>query len=131
MAERFEVFKCEICGNIIEVLHGGKGQLVCCNESMKLMEEKSAEMATEKHVPVVEKTSSEGELKVYVGSTVHPMDEKHYIEWIQVIDADGTFSYRKFLKPGDDPEAVFHLCKDCIDGVKAREYCNIHLLWKS
>ncbi len=131
MTERFQIYKCEICGNIVEMLHSGKGELVCCNQPMKLMEEKTAEMAVEKHVPVIETTDCEGKLKVFVGSTLHPMEEKHYIEWIQVIDADGTFSYRKFLKPGDNPEAFFKVCKNCVEGIKAREYCNIHLLWKS
>jgi superoxide reductase len=128
MAEKLEIYKCEICGNIVEVLHGGKGQLVCCNQPMSLMEEQTAEMAKEKHVPVIEKNGTD--VRVYVGSTLHPMEEKHYIEWIQVITADGKLSLRKFLQPGDEPQAVFHLCKNCIDELKAREYCNIHKLWK-
>jgi len=124
MASQLEIYKCEVCGNIVEVLHGGKGQLVCCGQPMKLFEENTVDAAKEKHVPVVEKTS-EG-YKVAVGSVPHPMEEKHYIEWIELI-ADGV-AYRKFLKSGDAPEAVF-----CIraDKVTVREYCNIHGLWKA
>ena len=123
MTQQYEIYKCEICGNIVEVLHGGKGELVCCGEPMVLMEEQTAEQVHEKHVPVVEKT--EKGIRVKVGSVPHPMEEKHYIEWIQVITDKG--SCRKFLKPGDAPEAEFV----DIEGLqKVREYCNIHLLWK-
>ncbi len=128
MAEKYEIYKCEICGNIVEVLHGGKGQLVCCNQPMVKMEEQTEEMLKEKHVPMVEKNGTD--ITVRVGSVQHPMEEKHYIEWIQVITKDGELSLRKFLQPGDDPSAIFHLCENCIDEVKAREYCNIHKLWK-
>ncbi len=123
MAEKMEIYKCAICGNIVEVVHGGKGALVCCNEPMKRMKEGEVDAALEKHVPVVEKTADG--FKVKVGSAAHPMEEKHYIEWIEVI-ADGK-AYRQFLKPGEVPEAEF-----CIkaDEVTAREYCNIHGLWK-
>jgi len=124
MTAQLEVYKCEICGNIVEVLHAGPGQLVCCGQPMKKYEENTVDAAKEKHVPVIEKTA-EG-FKVKVGSVAHPMEEKHYIEWIEVI-ADGK-TYRKYLKPGDAPEAVF-----CIDAatVTAREYCNLHGLWKA
>lgn len=123
MAKQYGVYKCEICGNIVEVLHGGAGELVCCGESMTLLDEKTADSSTEKHVPVIEKTSDG--YKVTVGSTLHPMKEEHYIEWIELI-ADGV-SYRQYLKPGDDPVAGF-----CISAssVSAREYCNVHGLWK-
>ena len=123
MTKKLEVYKCEICGNIVEVLHTGKGALVCCGQPMKLLEEQTADKTTEKHVPVIEKT--EHGYKVTVGSTLHPMVEKHYIEWIQVI-ADGK-AYREFLEPGVDPFTVF-----CVgaEKVTAREYCNIHGLWK-
>jgi len=118
------IYKCEICGNIVEVLHTGEGDLVCCGQNMTLLDEKTADSTTEKHVPLIEKTSSG--YKVTVGSTLHPMEEKHYIEWIELI-ADGK-SYRKFLKPGDQPVAEF-----CIQAskVSAREYCNIHSLWRA
>ena len=106
------------------MVHGGAGELVCCGQPMILMEEQTAEMAVEKHVPVIERN---GDLvKIYVGSTLHPMEEKHYIEWIELVTADR--SYRKYLKPGDPPEAVF-LCRE--ENISAREYCNIHGLWKS
>ncbi len=123
MAERLQVYKCDLCGNIVEVLHGGKGELVCCGESMKLLSENTVDAAKEKHVPVKEKTAAG--TKVKVGSVPHPMEEKHYIEWIEVI-ADGKV-YRQFLKPGQAPEAVFP-----VEGssLTAREYCNLHGHWK-
>jgi superoxide reductase len=123
MTERLQVYKCDVCGNIVEVLHEGKGELVCCGEPMKLMVEGAVDAAREKHVPVVEKTA--GGIKVKVGSAPHPMEETHYIEWIEVI-ADGK-AYRQFLKPGGAPEATFSIEADQIT---AREYCNIHGLWK-
>lgn len=124
MAERLQVYVCEICGNIVEVLHGGKGELVCCGQPMDLYEENTVDAAKEKHVPVIEKTP-EG-LKVKVGSVAHPMEEAHYIEWIEVIE--GGSVYRRFLKPGEQPEATFEIeGKDAT----ARDYCNLHGLWKS
>ncbi len=125
MTEQFQIYKCDICGNIVEVLHTGKGELVCCGQPMKMMDEQIADVSTEKHVPVVEKSATE--TKIIVGSTPHPMEEKHYIQWVQIITPDGV-SIRKFLKPGDSPEAIFKYSGDI---EKAREYCNIHLLWAS
>jgi superoxide reductase len=124
MASRLEVYKCEVCGNIVEVIHEGHGELVCCGQPMKLFKENTFDAAKEKHVPVIEKTPNG--FKVKVGGVAHPMEEKHYIEWIELI-ADGV-AYRKFLKPGDAPEAEF-----CLDAVQitAREYCNLHGLWKA
>ncbi len=124
MAEKLEVYKCEMCGNIVEVLHGGAGELVCCGAPMKLFTENTVDAAKEKHVPVIEKTADG--YKVTVGGVAHPMEEKHYIEWIELI-ADGK-AYRQFLNPGDAPEATF-----CIQAstVTAREYCNLHGLWKA
>ena len=124
MAEKQEVYKCEACGNIVEVLHGGKGELVCCGKAMKLFKENTVDAAKEKHVPVVEKTADG--FKVKLGEVPHPMEEKHYIEWIEII-ADGK-TYRQFLNPGDAPEAEF---KIDADQVAARAYCNLHGLWKS
>lgn len=123
MAERREVYKCELCGNIVEVLWGGKGELVCCGQPMKLMKEGVVDAAKEKHVPVVEKTADG--YKVKVGSVAHPMEEKHYIQWIELVADD--ISYFHFLKPGEAPEATF-----CVkaENVYAREYCNLHGLWK-
>jgi len=123
MTERLQVYKCEICGNIVEMLHEGAGKLVCCGQPMKLYEENTVDAAKEKHVPVVEKTDDG--LKVSVGSVAHPMVEEHYIEWIELI-ADGK-AYRQFLKPGQMPEAVFAVDAE---QVTAREYCNLHGLWK-
>lgn len=124
MTELKQVYKCNICGNIVEVLHTGVGELVCCGQPMELLKEKTEDVGQEKHVPVIEKTDK-GVL-VKVGSVPHPMEEEHHIEWIEII-ADGGV-YRRFLKPGDRPEAEF-----CIkaDSIQAREYCNIHGLWKS
>jgi superoxide reductase len=123
MAERLQIYKCELCGNIVEVMHGGAGELVCCGEPMKLYEENTADASVEKHVPVKEETDHG--LKVKVGSVAHPMAEDHYIEWIEVIAGDKA--YREFLKPGGAPEATF--CVDASD-VVLREYCNVHGLWK-
>ncbi|MBU1167370.1 desulfoferrodoxin [Patescibacteria group bacterium] len=124
MTEIKQVYKCAICGNIVEMVHGGAGELVCCGEPMKLQEANTVDAAKEKHVPVIEKTDKG--FKVTVGSVPHPMEEDHYIEWIQVI-ADGN-AYRKFLKPGEAPEAEFCLEAETIE---AREYCNLHGLWKA
>lgn len=124
MAKRLEVYKCEVCGNIVEVLHEGGGEMVCCDQPMTLVTENTVDAAKEKHVPVIEKI--DGGYRVKVGSVTHPMEEKHYIEWIELI-ADGKV-YREFLKPGVAPEAVF---KVEASQVTAREYCNLHGLWKS
>ena len=124
MPTQLQVYKCTHCGNIVEVLHAGGGELTCCGEAMKLMVEGATDGALEKHVPVIEKV--EGGYKVKVGSVAHPMEEKHFIEWIELV-ADGK-SYTQFLKPGDAPEAFF-----AIEAAKvtAREYCNLHGHWKA
>jgi len=124
MAQQLEVYKCEVCGNIVEVLHGGAGDLVCCGQPMKRFVENTVDAAREKHVPVAEKTATG--FKVKVGSVPHPMEEKHWIEWVEVIV--GGKAYRQFLKPGKAPEATFDIKAD---KVTAREYCNIHGLWKA
>ncbi len=124
MAERLEVYKCDACGNIVEVLFGGGGELVCCGSPMALLVENTVDAAKEKHVPVIEKVP--GGVKVKVGSVAHPMEEKHYIQWIELI-ADGK-SYVQFLNPGDAPEATFNVEAAQIT---AREYCNLHGLWKA
>jgi len=121
---QFETYKCNICGNIIEVVHNGGGPLVCCGEPMELLVENSQEASLEKHIPVIEKTAAG--FKVKVGSVPHPMEAAHYIEWIE-IQADGK-DYHAFLKPGDTPEAEFCLQAET---VIARAYCNLHGLWKS
>lgn len=119
-----QVYKCEVCGNIVEVVNVGGGELVCCGQPMTLQDEKTADSATEKHVPVIEKI--DGGYKVTVGSTLHPMTEEHFIQWIELI-ADGKV-YKQNLKPGDAPVAEF-----CVEAAKvtAREYCNVHGLWKA
>ena len=124
MAKRLEIYKCEACGNIVEVLEGGEGELVCCGEPMKLMTENTVDAAKEKHVPVIEKV--DGGIKVKVGDVPHPMEEKHYIQWIELI-ADGK-SYLQFLEPGQTPETVFNISASQLT---AREYCNLHGLWKA
>ncbi len=125
MTAKKQIYKCEICGNIVEVLHEGKGELVCCGQPMKLYEEKTADSSVEKHVPFIK---WEGDRYIVrVGeNTAHPMEENHYIEWIELI-VDGV-SHRRFLKPGDEPQAEFHIPQG--NEVSAREYCNVHGLWK-
>jgi len=124
MADRLQVYKCEICGNIVEVLHAGKGVLVCCNQPMKLMAENTVDASLEKHVPVIEK-KGDG-VTVKVGSVPHPMEEKHYIEWVEII-IDGKLQ-RQCLAPGESPEASFGVKEGA---VVAREYCNLHGMWKA
>ncbi len=124
MTKKFEIYKCEICGNIVEVVHEGAGELVCCGQPMILLEEKTADTSTEKHVPFIKR---EGDKYVVVvgENALHPMEEKHYIEWIELI-VDGVV-YKKYLNPGDKPEAVFEIPEG--SEVSAREYCNVHGLW--
>jgi superoxide reductase len=117
------VYKCPLCGNMVEMVHAGEGELVCCGRVMMHLNENTTDAATEKHVPVVTKTDNG--IHVVVGDVGHPMTDDHYIEWIEVI-ADGV-SYKKFLNPGDKPEADF-----CLEAkeIEVREYCNLHGLWK-
>ncbi|MDD3520961.1 MAG: desulfoferrodoxin [Actinomycetota bacterium] len=126
MTKILQIYKCEVCGNIVEMLHEGVGELVCCDQPMKLYEENTIDAALEKHVPVVE--INDNKVAVKVGSVAHPMEEKHYIEWIEIIDEGGK-AYRKFLKPGEKPEAEF--CIDITGNITVREYCNLHGLWKA
>ena len=124
MTKQLQIYKCEICGNMVEVIHEGQGELVCCGQPMKLFTENTIDAAKEKHIPVIEKVADG--IKVKVGSVAHPMEEKHYIEWIELI-SDGK-ACRRFLKPGGLPEATFNTGTD---QVSVREYCNIHGLWKN
>ena len=121
---KLQVYKCGVCGNIVEVLHVGGGALVCCGRPMDMLAENTTDAATEKHVPVIEQ--DEAGIKVRVGQVAHPMDQSHYIEWIEVIADDRVC--RRFLSPGDVPEAVFH-----VQGgqITARAFCNLHGLWKA
>jgi len=124
MAKQLEVYKCSVCGNIVEVLHAGAGELVCCGQPMQQLTENTVDAAKEKHVPVIEMGANS--ITVKVGSVAHPMEEKHYIEWIELI-ADGKV-YRQFLKPGDKPEATFPITAK---QVTAREFCNLHGHWSA
>jgi superoxide reductase len=124
MTEINQIYKCNVCGNIVEVLHSGIGTLVCCGEEMELLKENSVDAAKEKHVPVIEKTTNG--FKVKIGSVPHPMEIAHFIEWIEIL-ADEKI-YRKYLKPSDKPEAEFCTAAATIT---AREHCNLHGLWKS
>ncbi len=123
-AVKQQIYRCNSCGNMVQVIRGGAGSLVCCGKPMELLNENSTDAAQEKHVPVIEKV--DGGVKVTVGSVNHPMQDEHYIEWIEVI-VDGK-SYRQFLNPGDAPEAFFP-----VEGneITAREFCNLHGLWKT
>jgi len=123
MTKKREIYKCEICGNIVEVLHDGVGTLVCCGKPMILQKEKTKDEGKEKHVPVINRNEEGVEIKV--GSVPHPMTKEHYIEWVEISTDKGES--KKFLTPGDFPEARFPVKKK----VKSREYCNIHGLWKN
>jgi superoxide reductase len=123
MVQQLQVFKCSVCGNMVEVIRGGGGDMICCGKPMECLTAKTADQGKEKHVPVVEKAN--GGIKVKIGSIPHPMEEKHYIEWVEVI-TDGK-AYRQFLKPGQAPEAVFNLNAA---SVTVREHCNLHGLWE-
>ena len=127
MTKKLEIYKCEICGNIVEVLFEGVGELVCCGQSMLHMQEhtQNDEMLSEKHVPIIERT--EDGLEIKVGSIPHPMEEKHYIQMIEVYSEDGRYVKQKFLQPNEEP--VLNVKCNCNEEVIARELCNIHGLW--
>ncbi len=122
MAKKLEVYKCALCGNIVEIFLAGDGELVCCGEPMQLLKENTVDASKEKHVPVIE--MGNGTITVKIGSVPHPMEETHYIQWIELI-ADGKV-YREMLKPGQAPEATFAITAS---QVTAREYCNLHGQW--
>lgn len=122
--KRLQVFKCSLCGNMVESIHAGPGELVCCGQPMTLFEENTVDAAKEKHVPVVEKV--DGGLRVKVGDVAHPMTDDHYIEWIDVIAGEKAF--REFLSPGSTPEAAFPIDSKTYT---VRAYCNLHGLWKN
>lgn len=125
MTKLNEIYKCVVCGNIVEMVHAGAGELVCCGEPMKLQVPGTTDGAAEKHVPVIEKI--EGGYRVKVGSVPHPMIDAHYIEWVELICEKCGKVQRKYLKPGEAPEAEF---ESKSDKVLAREYCNLHGLWQ-
>lgn len=122
--KRLQLYKCNICGNIVEIKHEGMPDLVCCNEKMNLLVENTVDAAVEKHIPVVEKV--EGGYKVLIGEVEHPMTDEHFIEWIELIAGESVCA--KFLSPGEKPEAVF---KTDEDNVTARAYCNLHGNWSN
>ncbi|MBT4824106.1 desulfoferrodoxin [Candidatus Woesearchaeota archaeon] len=126
MTKQNEVYKCEICGNIVEVIHQGVGELVCCGQAMKLMQENTEDASQEKHVPIVERDGNN--VKVKVGSVAHPMETEHYIEWIEIKMVDAGRIAKRYLKPGDNPEVEFHTREGAIE---IRAYCNLHGLWKA
>ena len=121
---RHDVYKCDVCGNIISVVHAGAPALVCCGKPMLQLKENTVDASKEKHVPVVERSNNG--LHVKVGSIAHPMEEKHYIQWIEVIA--GERHCVRYLKPGEKPEAEFDITDKTII---VREYCNLHGLWKA
>ena len=123
MTELKQIYKCNICGNITEVLNIGVGELICCGQPMELMQSKTEDIGQEKHLPIIKKTGDDTIIEV--GSVLHPMDKDHYIQWIEVIV--GKLSYKKFLNPNDKPIAKLKLKAEKI---KAREFCNIHGLWE-
>lgn len=123
MTEVRQVYKCEICGNMVEVTHKGGGTLVCCGKPMTHVAENTVDAAVEKHIPVIEKV--EGGVVVKVGEVEHPMTEEHYIEWVEIHTSDKV--YRKYLKAGEKPEAIFKIDEEVLC---ARAYCNLHGLWK-
>lgn len=124
MAQRAQIFKCDTCGNIVEVVHGGPGALVCCGKTMQTVVQNTTDASKEKHVPVVEMLGDG--IKVIVGSTIHPMEDKHFIEWIELNTDNGT--YRQYLRPGQPPEAFFPVKART---VSVKEYCTLHGLWKA
>lgn len=124
MIQKGQVYKCSVCGNIVEVLYAGGGQLVCCGQPMELLVEKTQDVGQEKHVPIVEESA--GGIKVKVGTVPHPMEESHFIQWIEVVCKNG--SIKKFLNPGQQPEEEFPVKKEEV--LFVREYCNLHGLWR-
>ena len=124
MPKRLELYKCSVCGNIVEIMHGGAGALSCCSKGMELMTENTVDASAEKHVPVIVK--GDGTITVKVGSVSHPMDDAHYIEWVELLADDKV--YRKYLNPGEAPEAVFNVTAS---QVTVREFCNLHGHWSA
>lgn len=126
MAERLELYKCNVCGNIVEIIHGGEGTLVCCSLPMeKLKEHNNDEEMKEKHVPVV---VMDGDNKIIrVGTIEHPMQKEHYIIFIEAISEDKKYLKRKYLCPEEAPEMDIQKCD--YNKFIARELCNLHGLW--
>lgn len=123
MTKQMQLYRCTVCGNIVEVLHAGKGELTCCKEPMELLRANTTDASQEKHVPVIEK--KDGMVTINVGGAPHPMEEKHFIEWVEAHTSTGRI-FREFLKPGGSPAVTF---ADTGDDISATAYCNIHGLW--
>lgn len=119
-----EIYKCEVCGNIVGILTVGGGELICCQKPMLLQKENSIDTTTEKHIPIIERIDDK--IIITVGEISHPMEDAHYIKWIEII-ADKKV-YRQNLKPSDKPKIEFYLSAK---NITARAYCNLHGLWKS
>ena len=128
MTKKLDLYKCNVCGNLVEVVLEGEGELVCCSQPMEHVKPHSPneEMLGEKHVPVISVTENETEIRV--GSIPHPMEDKHYIQFIEAYSPDKNYVKRKYLYPNEKPLLKFkcHCAK-----VVARELCNIHGLWES
>jgi superoxide reductase len=131
MTEFKQIYKCAVCGNIVEVLHAGGGELVCCGQAMELQAAKSQDIGSEKHLPVIVELPAnvchgKDGVKIKIGAVEHPMTPEHHIEWIEIDTVDGK-SGKKFLKPGDKPESEFQTRTNILG---ARAYCNVHGLWE-
>jgi len=126
MTKLSEIYRCNVCGNMVEIVKEGPGELTCCNQAMELLEERQLDVGSEKHIPIIEKDGDK--IVVKVGEVHHPMEEEHYICFVELFVGDKV--YTKTLKAGDEPKAVFEVCADT-DDLRAREYCSVHGLWPS
>lgn len=127
MTKKLEMYKCSICGNFVEVVLEGAGELVCCGQPMNLLKANTTDAAQEKHVPFFVK--KDAELEVRIGSVLHPMTDEHYIQFIEVFSDDEKYVKRKYLFPTDEP--IFPLKGYDIGSLTAREFCNLHGLWEA
>jgi len=127
MTTKLEIYKCELCGNVVEVLDPAGGELVCCGQAMTLCGAKTEDTGMEKHRPIVETTGDA--VRVKVGSVPHPMEDDHYIQWIEAVCCDGEFRQVYELKPGSPAAAKFFLC-GC-GHLVVRAFCNVHGLWEA
>ncbi len=128
MTNKLDIFKCDVCGNIIEVVIPGYGELVCCNKPMRHLVAQSVDEGLEKHVPVLEK-NEDGQKVIRVGSQPHPMEENHYIQFIEIVSNDRKHVKRKYLLPHDEPQMKLKCTCKNNGGFEVIEYCNIHGLW--
>ncbi|MBE7706906.1 MAG: desulfoferrodoxin [Cyanobacteria bacterium SIG30] len=127
MTHKLELYRCDICGNLIEVILPGAGALVCCEEEMELLTPKTQDSGAEKHVPVIE--HKDGEVTIRIGSEPHPMEKEHYIQFVEAIANDNKYLKRKYFEPNEEPVLKFKC--ECASGVSSREFCNVHGLWAS